>query len=374
MEDRPYRICAKCIMDTTDPDIRFDDHGVCSHCRKYENHLQSRAYRLRREPGALERLVTEIQERGKGRKYDCIIGVSGGVDSTYTAYITKKIGLRPLAVHLDNGWDSELAVGNIKKTLKVLDIDLTTHVLDWEEFRDLQLSFLKASTPDSEIPTDHAIHTVLYQAAVREKTPYVLIGRNTATEGGGVPAWSQGHADWKYIKNIQKRFGSRRLETFPHYGLFHLLYYRVFKKIQMIPILDYVDYDKKQALGILENELGWKHYGAKHYESVYTRFFQGYILPKKFGFEKKRLHLSSLIWSGQMTRQEAFQEMEKEDYPPALREQEREYVIKKFQLTPEEFDGLMALAPKSFWDYPSSKRIIHRYRWLLSIYRRLQSP
>lgn len=370
--DKLYRICTKCIMDTTDPEIRFDENGICSHCHQYERTIHTRSYTSKKEAGALERLIEEIQKSSKGRKYDCIIGVSGGVDSTYCAYLTKKIGLRPLAVHLDNGWDSELAVSNIENTLKKLDIDLYTHVLDWEEFRELQLSFLKASTPDSEIPTDHAILALFYRIAARENVRYVLSGHNTNTEGGGVAAWSQGHGDWRYIKSIQKKIGHKKLKNFPHYGPRMFLYYTLIKRIHWIQILDYFDYEKSRAMDIIQNELGWRPYGAKHYESIYTRFFQGYILPRKFGYDKKRLHLSSLVWSGQLTREQAFMELSRNDYPRDLQEQDKDYVLKKLEITSEEFEKIMTAEPKSFWDYPSYKKIFHKYTKVLSIYHSLK--
>jgi len=359
-------------MDTSDPDIWFDHKGVCSHCDKYETVIQGKSYLRKKEPGALESFVDKIKKKGKGNAYDCVIGVSGGVDSTYTAYVTKKLGLRPLAVHLDNGWDSELAVRNIEKALKTLGIDLYTYVIDWEEFRDLQLSFLRASTPDSEIPTDHAILAVLYMVAARENIRSILSGHNTATEGGGVAAWSQGHGDWRYIKSIQKQFGTRPLKSFPHYGPFRFVYYTLLKQIQWIQILDYIDYDKKNALQTLQDDLCWKYYGAKHFESIYTRFFQGYILPRKFGYDKKRMHLSSLIWSGQMSREAALEELEKKDYPVDLQEQDKEFVIKKLEISQEEFEQIMALPPKNFWDYPSYKKIFHKYEWFMSLYHHLQ--
>jgi N-acetyl sugar amidotransferase len=359
-------------MDSSDPDIEYDPMGVCSHCRRYQQTVQSQSLQMKRSPGALARLIDDIKKTGRGSAYDCVIGVSGGVDSTYVAYMTKKVlGLRPLAVHLDNGWDSELAVSNIEKTLRTLNIDLYTYVIDWEEFRDLQLSFLKASTPDSEIPTDHAILAILYQVASRENVKYVLSGHNTETEGGGVPAWSQGHGDWLYIKSIQKQHGSVTLKSFPHYGPVDFLYYTLFKKIRWYQILDYVQYDKKDALAILQNELCWKYYGGKHYESIYTRFYQGYLLPVKFGFDKKRLHLSSLIWSGQISRDHALEEMTKVDYPEDLQQQDKEFVMKKLGITENEFSAIMSLSPKTFWDYPSYKKLFTN-RMLLSFYHTLK--
>lgn len=369
---RSYQICARCIMDTSDPDITFDDKGICTHCHRYESTVLSASYLKKKEPGALESLLKEIKEQGRGKRYDCIIGVSGGVDSTFTAYKVKDLGLRPLAVHLDNGWDSELAVSNIEKTLKKLNIDLYTYVLNWDEFRDFQLSFLRASTPDAEIPTDHAILSVLYLAAVCENVRFILSGHNTATEGGGVGAWSQGHGDWRYIKQVHKRFGARPLKTFLYYGPFRFVYYTLIRRIKWVQFLDYLDYDKKKALIVLQDELGWKYYGGKHYESIYTRFFQGYILPKKFGFDKRRLHLSSLVWSGQISREEALREIGRIDYPVELQEQDREYVIKKLGLSFQEFDEIMNLPTHTFWDYPSYKKVFSRHRWLISKYHALK--
>ncbi|HUV60020.1 MAG TPA: N-acetyl sugar amidotransferase [Desulfatiglandales bacterium] len=366
-----YQICTKCIMDTTDPDIWFDDDGGCSHCHHYESIIQGESYLKKREDGALDRLLAEIKGKGANKKHDCIIGVSGGVDSTYVAYTVKKLGLQPLAVHLDNGWNSEMAVSNMKKTLEKLDIDLYNYEADYAEFYDLQLAFLKASTPDSEIPTDHALLAALYEVAARENIQFILSGHNTATEGGGVAAWSQGHADWGYVKAVHKQFGKKSLRTFPHCGIRQFIYYSIIKRIKWIPILDYLDYDKKDTMTILENELDWKYYGGKHYESIYTRFCQGYILPKKFGFDKRRLHLSSLIWSGQMSRDDALEEMTKPDYPLELQEQDRRLVEEKLGISHEEFEKIMCEPPKSFWDYPSYKKIF-KNKQILSVYHALK--
>ncbi len=371
-QGKSYRICRRCIMDTSDPDIVFDERGVCSHCHRYEQMLSVESYVKKRQSGALDEIVRVIKQAGKNKRYDCIIGVSGGVDSTYTAYLVKKLGLRPLAVHLDNGWDSELAVSNIEKVLKNLDIDLYTYVLDWDEFKDLQLAFLKSSTPDSEIPTDHAILAVLYKVAAEEHVRYIINGHNMATEGGGVAAWSQGHGDWRYIESVHAQFGVRPIKSFVHYGILSFIYYSIIRGIRWIPLLDYLDYDKVEALDVLENELGWRYYGGKHYESIYTRFYQGFILPTKFGFNKKRLHLASLIWSGQMSRETALEEMDKVDYPVELQEQDKQYVIKKLGISAEEFGQIMQMPPKSFWDYPSYKRILGKSRLLMQVYHSLK--
>ena len=344
-----YRICTNCIMDTSDPEITFDKEGICNHCKLYDRNSK---YLFSEKE--LEKEVEKIKQNGKGKKYDCIIGVSGGVDSTMVAYLTKKFGLRPLAVHLDNGWDSELAVSNIEKILKKLDIDLYTYVLDWEEFKDLQLSFLKASVANAEIPTDHAIAAVLYNTAINKGVNYIITGGNIVTEGIIPESWGYHARDLKHLEAVHRRFGKTKLKDFPKLGLIKWAYGTFIKKIKVIPILNYVPYIKKDAKEFIQKEIGWRDYGLKHYESIYTRFFQGYILPRKFGFDKRRAHLSSLINSGQITREEALKEMEKNPYPSEeLLKEDKEYVIKKLGLTEKEFEDIMAQKVKSYKDYPN---------------------
>ncbi|MBV6391461.1 MAG: hypothetical protein KPEEDBHJ_00669 [Anaerolineales bacterium] len=346
-----YRMCARCVMDTSDPEITFDENGVCNHCHTYDRLVREHIVEGEAGRQRLEKLIQEIKRAGQGKQYNCLIGVSGGVDSTYVAYLVKKLGLRPLAIHLDNGWDSELAVKNIEETLKRLEIDLHTEVLDWEEFRDLQAAFLKASTPDSEIPTDHAIVAVLGNMAAKLGIKYILIGNNVRTETHLPSAWSEGHFDWKYIREVHRRFGARPLKNFPHFGFF--TYYMRMIAQKRIAILDYVNYSKKEALRVLQEELGWKYYGGKHYESIYTRFYQGYILPVKFGYDKRRCHLSSLICSGEIAREQALEELKTPAYSPSMQEEDREYVAKKLGFSDEEFTAIMNAPKKSYWDYPS---------------------
>ena len=346
-----YRMCTRCVMDTSDPEIIFDENGVCNHCHTYDRLVREHIVDGDAGRERLEKLVADIKRAGQGKQYDCLIGVSGGVDSTYVAYLVKKLGLRPLAIHLDNGWDSELAVKNIEETLKRLEIDLYTEVLDWEEFRDIQSAFLKASTPDSEIPTDHAIVAILGNMAAKLGVKYILIGNNVRTETHLPRAWSQGHFDWKYIRELHKRFGKQPLKTFPHFGFF--TYYLRMITQKRVAILDYVNYTKKEALRVLQEELGWRYYGGKHYESIYTRFYQGYILPVKFGYDKRRCHLSSLICSGETTREQALEELSIPTYSPSMQEEDREYVAKKLGFSEEEFAAVMNAPKKSYWDYPS---------------------
>lgn len=347
------QVCTRCIMDTTDPDIAFDHDGSCNHCHRFDELARTRLSTGEAARQRLESLVEHIKAAGRNRTYDCIIGVSGGVDSTYVAYLVKKLGLRPLAVHLDNGWDSELAVKNIERTLKALDIDLYTHVIDWEEFRDLQLAYLRASTPDAEVPTDHAIIAILYQVAAEQGLHHILLGTNVVTESILPLKWGYGYFDWKYIRNVWKRFGTRRLATYPHFGLLKLAYYALVKRIRIVPILDYVDYDKQAAMQTIEDELGWVYYGGKHYESIYTRFFQSYILPRKFNIDKRKAHYSNLVCAGQWTRQQAVEAMAREDNAAAMVEEDKAYTIKKLGISPVEFEQIMRMPTKTFLDYPN---------------------
>jgi N-acetyl sugar amidotransferase len=362
MVENRYQVCSRCVMDTTDPEITFDENGVCNHCHYYDKAMSYFVPIGDNAKEKLNKIVNDIKKTGKNGKYDCVIGVSGGVDSTYTAYMVVKLGLRPLAVHLDNGWDSELAVKNIEHILKKLNIDLFTYVIDWEEFKDLQIAFLKASTPDSEIPSDHAIIAILYRIAKKNHIKYLITGTNYRTETHLPAAWSQGHSDWKYIKSIHKRFGSIPLKTFPRRNIVSVyLDNFLFKRVN---ILDYIDYHKNNAMKIIERELDWKYYGGKHYESIYTRFYQGYILPKKFNFDKRKSHLSSLTCSKEITRDDALLELKKETYPVEVQKEDRTYVIKKLGLSEEEFDAIMRQPTKTFWDYPSfgkwRKKAIYR--------------
>jgi N-acetyl sugar amidotransferase len=341
-------------MDTSDPDITFDQNGVCIRCHDYDRKVKDQVFSGTEGERKLQEMIETIKRDGEGKQYDCLIGISGGVDSTFVAYKVKQYGLRPLAVHLDNGWDSELAVNNIHKALNILGIDLHTHVIDWEEFKDLQVAFLKASTPDSEIPSDHAIVSLMYQMADQMGIKHVITGRNIRTETHVPSAWSTGHFDWKYIQSVHRQFGKVQLKSYPHRTLLQEEFYRL--RQNWFDILNYVDYIKSDAIKVLEKELGWQYYGGKHFESIYTRFFQGYILPVKFGYDKRRGHLSSLICSGEITRQDALAELSKPTYAPALQEADREYVVKKLGLTDDEFQTILDLPRKTIYDYPSYTR------------------
>ncbi|MNK10375.1 hypothetical protein D3C87_283990 [compost metagenome] len=351
MDNKNIQICKRCVMDSTDPVIVFDNEGHCNYCNSYLS--QDFLYNDEKE-AQLQRVIEEIKQAGRGKKYDCIIGVSGGVDSTYVAYEVKRRGLRPLAVHLDNGWNSELAVSNIQKSLEKLDIDLFTYVIDWKEFKDLQHSFLKASIPGMEIPTDHGIISILNKMAIKNNIKYIINGSNGSSEFIMSPRWSEGEAqrDWLLVKNVHKQFGKVKLKTFPHTSIFDNFKNKLVHKLSVINILNYVDYSKEKGKKLIEDELGWIYYGGKHYESIYTRFTQAYIQPRKFNIDKRKAHHSNLICAGEMTREEALLDLKEDAYPNLeMREDDRLYFMKKIGMSEEEFEAMMNAEVKSYLDY-----------------------
>jgi len=373
MMTRPYQTCRRCVMDTTDPEIEFDTQGVCNHCHTYDELIATKTLTGESGQKRLSEIVTQINRAGAKKPYDCVIGVSGGVDSSYAAYKASELGLRPLAVHVDNGWNSELATKNVELLVEHLKMDLHTEVPDCEEFRDLQLSFLKSSTPDSEFPTDHAIVACLRLAAKRIGVKYIISGANVRTETHLPTAWTwvPGQYDWRYIRSVHEQFGTVELKTFPHLDLW------TYKRLQLtqswIDILNYLDYVKKDAIAALQQSIEWKYYDSKHFESIYTRFVHGYILPRKFGYDTRKSHLSSLICAGEITREAALEELRGEPYSLELQEEDRALVVARLGLTDGQFEAILKLPPKSYWDYPSHAPFYGNaiYRGLSAIYRRI---
>ncbi|MCU0414969.1 MAG: N-acetyl sugar amidotransferase [Ignavibacteriaceae bacterium] len=360
-------ICSKCVMDTTVLNISFDENGVCNFCKDYIHRITKDLYTGDEAKNRLESLVKRIKERGKNNEYDCLIGVSGGVDSTYVAYLVKKVyGLRPLAIHLDNGWNSELSVANVEQIVKRLGIDLYTHVLDWEQFRDIQVAFLRSGISNIEIPTDHAIWAVLVKTAARYGIRYIIAGNNIVTESIMPASWLYGSKDARLIEGIHATFGKEKLKGFPRLALYDYINYFLVKGIRWIPILNYVQYIKKEAKQIITDELGWRDYGGKHYESIFTRFFHAYYLPEKFGYDLRRSYLSALILSGQITREDALTELESPPSPAEQLKSDREYVIKKLRLSDIEFEEIMNSPKKTFRDYPNNDGIWRRFNGLVS--------
>ena len=368
-EIRPYQQCTRCIMDTTDPEISFDEKGQCNHCTEYFALAPHYIYSGEETDRAREALIAKIKEAGKNSDYDCMVGVSGGVDSTYVAYMAKKFGLRILAFHFDNGWNSELAVKNVENIVKKLDIEYQTWVVDWEEFRDLQISFLKASVANAEIPSDHAFLAATYHLCAKYNIKYFLSGSNFATEGILPKSWGYNAKDLKHLKGIHKIFGKIKFKTYPLLGFNREFYYTYVKKIKMVRLLNYIPYVKEDAMKVIQDELGWVYYGGKHYESVFTRFFQAYYLPHKFGYDKRLAHLSTLICSGQITREQALEEMKKDTYPPELLAEDKEYVIKKLGMNAEEFETILNAAPKSYKEYPNDEK---RLKFIYKVYNKLR--
>ncbi len=350
-----YQRCERCIMDTTDPTIAFDGDGVCSHCHNYDRRMKEDYFVD--QPERLEGVVAQIKEAGRGKDYDCLIGVSGGVDSTYVAYTVRKLGLRPLAIHMDNGWNTELAVGNIERAVKTLDIDLHTHVVDWEEFQDLHRAFLKAGVANSEIPTDHAILAIIYQEASQRGIRYIIGGGNLATEGVMPGSWMYDALDLRHLADIHRKFGQTRLQTFPTMSVGQFAYRTFVRGLRTIPILNYVPYSKTLATKTLVDEFGWVPYGGKHFESIYTKWFQAFLLPFKFNIDKRLAHNSSLVLSGEMTREQALQDLNEPLYNPDALAEDTEYVRKKLGLNHAEMEAIIHGPVYDFSAYKNNVRI-----------------
>jgi N-acetyl sugar amidotransferase len=363
-----YRICTRCIMDTSDPEITFDEQGECNHCQRFDQQSKDKWFPNEKGRELLAAIVDRIKREGANQEYDCIMGLSGGADSSYLAYQVKQLGLRPLVVHVDAGWNSELAQNNIENIVKILGFDLFTYVVDWEEILDLQVAFLRASLANQDVPQDHAFFAKLYEFAVKNGIRYVLSGSNFATESILPRSWGYNAMDAKHLKNIHKLFGQSPLKTYPTISFFKYYFYYPLRGMKVVRPLNYMPYNREEAIKLLEQELKWKNYGKKHYESRFTKFFQGYFLPKKFGFDKRRAHLSSMILSQQISREAALEEMETELYPPDQAREDMAFIAKKLGLTEQEFNDLFNLPNKNYKEYPSNERMfqfIHKIRRLL---------
>jgi len=352
-----YQVCSRCVMDTTASDIVFDENGVCNYCTTFKTRLSDARAKVQDLQSHRDEFIAKVKADGKGKEYDCIVGISGGVDSSYALHLAVKHGLRPLAVHLDNGWNSELASNNMANLVASLGVDLYTHVIDWEENRDLQRSFFKANVIDLELLMDNAMLALNYQQAAKYRLRNILSGYNMATEGLSIPPrWNHFKYDARNIREIHKRYGSIPIKTFPLFSVMDWIKYRYLGKIMWIPFLDYFPYNKVEALELLQREYGYKPYPYKHYESIFTRFYQGYILPKKFGYDKRKVHLSTLIMSGQMTRVEAMKLLEDPPYPdPRQEEQDRLLVIKRLGFSEEDFNRYISAAGVPHQEYGSEK-------------------
>lgn len=351
-------VCATCVMDTSDPDIVFDDAGICNHCHDAKTALIRVQLSDDVAQQNLDDLADKIRANSKGRPYDAVVGMSGGVDSSYVAWLAHKMDLRILAVHFDNGWNAEIATANIHTLVEGFGFDLETCVIDWPEFKDLQRAFIKAGVVDIEMLTDHAIMASMFELAKRHNIKYVLSGTNVATEHGMPRAWVWNKQDLINIQAIHKRFGDRKLKSFPRMGLLKSIVRRYLGiGFEFVEILDLINFRKNEAMKLLEKKTGWRYYGGKHYESVFTKFYQAYILPQKFGIDKRKVHLSALVRNGEMTRDEALVELGLPLYNVDDLRRDKAYVLKKLGFSEEKFDALMDEKPVAHSFYDSDIRI-----------------
>jgi N-acetyl sugar amidotransferase len=345
-------------MDTTAKDIVFDAQGICNYCTEF---LQRSSHVVFKDPQVwgkkLDELVDRIKKCGQGKRYDCVVGVSGGVDSSWALVKAVESGLRPLAVHMDNGWDSELAQNNIANLVRKLGVDLYTHVIDWDEYRRLMQAFFDADVIDIELLYDNAMLAVDYAQAAKQGVKFILAGTNQATEGMCIPSnWNWFKMDKRNIKALAKRFQGMELKTFPAIGTLGFIWYEFISGNRWISFLDYMEYNKFEALRMLQKDFGYKPYPYKHYESIFTRFYQGYILPEKFGVDKRKVHFSTLILSGQMTREDALQALEHIPYPTVEElEQDKAYFLKKMGWTERQLAEYLKRPEKAHDAYLSER-------------------
>lgn len=367
----PAQECTRCVLDTNDtPHISFNAEGVCNYCQGYDTLMAKQGGSLEKRTRQLDAKLAEIKAAGKGKRYDCLLGVSGGADSSYVAWWAAKNNLRPLVIHMDNGWNSELAVKNIENICKHLNFELHTHVINWEEFRDLQLAYLKASVIDIEALTDHAILAVIRHLAAKYKIRYTLSGFNYVTEAIMPKGWTHDKTDWSNIKDIAKQYGNvTKFKTFPFLNFRQSLKYRYVHKFESFRLLNFIDYDRDAATKTLAEELDWRDYGGKHYESVFTKFYQAYILPNKFGVDKRKAHYATMINSGLMTKPEAVEKLKAPLYDEYTLNEEKEYVLKKFGLTESEFQQIMETPPRPHTDFATDQRHWNRYFKIVGFFR-----
>jgi N-acetyl sugar amidotransferase len=364
MEYTKKQTCTRCIMDTRVPGITFDKEGVCNYC--YLHKTLEEAFPLG-ETGQkiFSDIVAKVKEDGKKKRYDCVIGVSGGTDSSFLLYKAKELGLRPIASHFDSTWNSAIATENIRKLTKKLSIDLDTYVVDNKEMDDILLSFLKASIPWADSPTDMAITCANYMTAEKYGLKYVFVGNDFRTEGKQPIEWA--YCDGKMVKAIHRRFGKKRMVTFPNLSLLKFVRYSILHGIKLIRPFNYIDYRKSDARELLQKNFGWEYYGGHHHECIFTRFVAGYLIPTKFKVDQRLVSLSALARSGEITRQEAIDIMQEPPYEKDDVEKDVEFVMKRFNLTRDEFENIMASPPKCYLDYPSYYQIFNKMKPVMKI-------
>ncbi len=362
---RDYQMCTKLVIDTSDPGIKFDEQGISNYWHQYQEFRRTLPDTDQRDK-RLAAAVARIKLLGKGKQYDSILGLSGGVDSSYLAFLAKSLGLRPLIVHFDNGWNTETAVANVESVCRALELPLHTFVMNWPEFRDLQRAYFKASVLDLEVPTDHMIFGALYDVARKNGIRTIISGNNHATEWMLPTEWFYRKFDLVNLRGIHKIYGELPLKHLPALGVWQTAWNKMRYRMQDFKLLDLIDYNKSDAKDLLVKELGWQDYGGKHYESVFTRFYQGYILPRKFGIDKRRAHLSNLILSEQITRDDALTELHLPTYASALQEQDKIYVAKKLGFSDAEFEGILSLPNRRHEEFGTDSVELERLRRYMS--------
>jgi N-acetyl sugar amidotransferase len=349
-------------MDTSDSRIVFDEKGVCDHCNDFHKNVLPNWHTDEKGYGKLEGIMRKIKTSGKGKDFDCLLGISGGVDSSYMLHLAvKEFGLRPLVFHVDGGWNSELAVHNIQMLIDKLGLDLYTEVINWEEMKDFQLAFFKSGVPHIDLPQDHAFVATLYNFAEKYNIKYILNGGNISTECVRNPMeYLYYGTDMAQINDIIHRFGTVKMNTYPFSSIFkHKIYLRYIRGVKVIKPLNYMPYVKADALKMLEKEYGWKPYPQKHFESRFTKFYEGYWLPERFGFDTRRVQYSSLILTGQMMREEAIERLKKPAYNPETIEDEFNYIATKLSISPEELRRYFKMKKKFYWDYRNLESVFN---------------
>lgn len=357
-----YQQCQNCVMDTTDSKITFDEQGVCDHCNTFFSNTLPAWTKLLESLTAQESLISKIKREGKDQDFDCIIGMSGGIDSSYLAYLAKEeMGLRPLVFHVDAGWNSQIAVNNIEKLVEGLRLDLYTEVIDWQEMRDLQLAFFKSGVPHIDTPQDHAFFATMYKFAAEHGIKYILTGANLSTECVRNPVeWMYYQSDSRQLLDIHRQFGTFPLDTFPITSIiWHKFWLPYFRGIRVVRPLDMAPYVKEDAKKLLSDRFGWQPYPQKHFESRFTKFYESYWLPERFGYDVRKVQFSSLILTGQMTRKLALQLLQEPSFDETTIAHDMEFVANKLNVSMEDMNSFMRLPRKTYADYKNQRQLYH---------------